>query len=111
MEKIAKVRNLAGNVAGTSALRSAIGKVRSALTGRSPDPAKALAALEVTLRLYDEDLAWRRQAEQDLLPGLSAYEETIRGTIGLRQQPVLPKEAALAVAGCMSYHKDISLNF
>ena len=110
-EKIARVRTLTGSVAGTSALRSAIGKVRSALTGRSPDSAKALAALEVTSQLFEEELAWRQQAEADLLPGLRAYEETIRSTIGLRRQPVLPKEEAVAVAGCMAYHRDISLNF
>ena len=110
-EKIAAVRALAGNVAGASALRSEIAKVRRALTGRSPDPAKALEALAATLRFYDEDLAWRQKAEQDLLPGLRAYEATIRSTIGLRQQPDLPKDAAIEIAGCLAYHRDISLNF
>jgi predicted nucleic acid-binding Zn-ribbon protein len=111
VEIIAEVRTLAGNVAGTSALRSGIGKVRSALKGRSPDSAKALEALAAVLQLYDEDLAWRQRAEEKLLPGLRTYEEAIRGTIGLRRQPVLPKGAALEIAGCLAYHRDISLNF
>ncbi len=110
-EKIARVRTLVGRAAGTRALRSAIAKVRRALRGRSPDPAKALAALETSLQQYDEELAWRQRAEQELLPGLSAYEQEIRGTIGLRRQPELPKAEAIAVAGCMAYHRDISLNF
>jgi len=110
-EKIGKVRTLAGNVAGGGALRSGIAKVRRALKGRSPDQAKALEALAVTLQLSDEELAWRQRAEQKLLPGLRAYEETIRGTIGLRKQPELPKEVAVEIAGCLAYHRDISLNF
>ncbi len=110
-ENIGKVRTLAGNVAGGGALRSGVAKVRRALKGRSPDQAKALEALAVTLQLYDEELAWRQQAEQKLLPGLRAYEETIRGTIGLRKQPELPKEVAVEIAGCLAYHRDISLIF
>jgi TRAP-type mannitol/chloroaromatic compound transport system permease large subunit len=110
-DQIAAVRTLAGDVAGTSDLRSELGKVRRALTGRSPDPAKASQALAATLQLYDEELAWRQKAEQALLPGLSAYEQTIRNTIGLRQQPELPKDEALEIASCMAAHRDISLNF
>jgi tripartite ATP-independent transporter DctM subunit len=110
-DRIAAVRTLVGDVEGTSGLRSELGKVRRALTGRSPDPAKARQALATTLQLYDDELAWRQKAEQELLSGLRTYEETIRGTIGLRKQPELPKDEAIEVAGCMAYHRDISLNF
>ena len=85
--------------------------VANIIARRSPDSAKVLRALAATLQLYDEELAWRRRAEPELLPGLSAYEAEIRGTIGLRRQPELPKAEAIAVAGCMAYHRDISLNF
>ena len=47
----------------------------------------------------------------DLLPGLAEYEKKIRDTIGLRQQPRLPREQALFVAGCNADHRDISLSF
>ncbi len=110
-EKIAAVRSLVGDVAGTSALRSEIGKVRRALTGRTPDQAKAQQALKTTLGSYEAELAWRLKAEQDLLPALRSYEAAIRSTIGLRQQPELPKDAAIEIAGCLAYHRDISLNF
>ncbi len=46
-----------------------------------------------------------------MLPGLMAYREALRDTIGLRQQPVLPREQALDVAACTSVHRDISLSF
>jgi len=42
---------------------------------------------------------------------VQAYDAAISGTIGLRQQPRLPREQALFIANCNSKHRDISLNF
>ncbi len=53
----------------------------------------------------------QRRAETAILPGLMAYREELGDTIGLRQQPVLPKEQALYVAACTSTHRDVSLSF
>ena len=63
------------------------------------------------LKVYEEELAWRQQAKQDVLPGLMAFEAAIRSTIGLRQQPEFPQEQAISIAGCLAYHRDISLYF
>ena len=60
---------------------------------------------------YDAQLVWRKRAVVELLPGLQQYDATIRDTIGLRQQPRLPREQALFVAACNAGHRDISLNF
>ena len=54
---------------------------------------------------------WRRAAQATLLPGLQAYEASIRYSIGLRQQPRLPREQALELVGCTAQHRDISLSF
>jgi hypothetical protein len=40
-----------------------------------------------------------------------AYQDELGGTIGLRQQPVLPREQALYVTACTSTHRDVSLSF
>jgi hypothetical protein len=56
-------------------------------------------------------VAWRLRAQEELLPDLREYKAAISGTIGLRQQPKLPREQALFVASCNSKHRDISLNF
>ena len=45
------------------------------------------------------------------MPGLSAYDEAIRHSIGLRVQERLTKEQARLVAQCQSVHRDISLYF
>jgi hypothetical protein len=78
---------------------------------KNPDPAKAAEALDGSIAALAEDLAWRRTAATDLLPGLETYTAALGDTIGLRQQPKLPREQALYVAACNSEHRDISLNF
>jgi hypothetical protein len=67
--------------------------------------------LNQAVAAFEADIAWRRQAERDLKPGLDAYDAAIRDTIGLRGQPRLPEEQALYVAGCSAGHRDISLSF
>ncbi len=104
------VREIRG-VAGTRQLASAVNAVRRELRRRSVDIDKAKAALTKALADYTEEKAWRSAAQANVLPALRAYEEKIRPTIGLRQQPRLPREQALYVAGCSSDHRDISLSF
>lgn len=101
----------AGVIAGARSIRSKLSKVRRALRERSPDKAKALERLDVAMKSYQEELAWRRQAAGKVLGGLSAYEQHIRNTTGLRKQTKLPSDQAVEVAARMAYHRDISLHF
>ncbi len=98
-------------VEGARDIRSELSAARRQLRSKQPDKAKALAALDQALVQFREELAWRQRAATELLPGLRAYEETIRLNIGLRQQPQLPREQALAIVGCTAAHRDISLYF
>ena len=98
-------------VEGVSDIRSALSKARRELRRRTPNTAKAKAAFDDAVKKYEAQVAWRQRAKTELLPGLNAYEEAIRGTIGLRQQPRLPREQALFVAACNAGHRDISLSF
>ena len=100
-----------GAMGGASAIRSAVAAARSALRARTPDREKALTELRKAIAEFDEQAGWRERAIRDLLPGLRAYEASIRDTIGIRQQPRMSREQALSVAACESHHKDISLGF
>ena len=60
---------------------------------------------------FRAELAWRQKATGELLTGLETYEAAIRDTIGLRQQPRMPREQALELVGCTAEHRDISLHF
>ncbi len=61
--------------------------------------------------LFDKEVKWRKDAEQNLIPELEKYNSVIKNNIGLRLQSRLTKEQAKFVASCNSIHRDISLNF
>lgn len=110
-ERISTVMSAVGAIPGARDIRSKLSDARRALRSRTPDPAEALKSLEEAIQLYAQDVAWRRQAAQDVLPRLRTYEAAIRDTIGLRQLPRLPRSLAVEIAGCMAHQRDVSLYF
>jgi len=100
-----------GKIAGARKIRSALNKVRRSLRRRTPELDKARAEFTKALDLHAKELAWRTEARGNVLPGLQAYEASMKDTIGLRQQSRLPREQALFVANCTANHRDISLSF
>jgi hypothetical protein len=65
----------------------------------------------MALSKFEQDIAWRQRAAREVLPALRRYDDAIRDTIGLRKQLRLPHQTAVAIAGCLAYHRDISLHF
>jgi len=110
-EQVETVQSKIGAIPGASAVRSEVYKARRALTQREPDKNAALKELDKALQVYESELAWRRKAAQDVLPGLRSYEQAIRDTIGLRKQERLPKDVVPTIASCTAHHRDISLQF
>ena len=98
-------------VSGAGDVRSALSKSRRELRRKTPNVDKAKASFEDAVSKYEAQLTWRQRAARELLRGLASYEEMIRGTIGLRQQPRLPHEQALYVAACNAGHRNLSLSF
>ena len=110
-DRISEVSSVIGGAEGSRDIRSSLTKASRALRGDSPDREEALESLAKAQDAFEEDVTWRERAQTDLLPALVSYEAAIRSTIGLRQQPRLPVDQALAVSGCLAEHRDISLNF
>ena len=110
-ERVRDVMSAVNAVPGSRSIGSALSKVRRALRGRTPDKVAAAKELDTALQVYADDLAWRERAAQGMLPKLEAYEAAIRGTIGLRHQPRLPEDKLSDIAGCLAYHRDVSLRF
>ena len=75
------------------------------------DNEKLMLAKSETLDLFNAEVSWRKNANNNLLPELMKYNEIIKNNIGLRLQSRLTKEQAKFVARCNSVHRDISLNF
>jgi DNA repair exonuclease SbcCD ATPase subunit len=86
-ERINEVARAVGAIEGARDIRSLLSKARRAIRGKTPEPEKALQLIDEALAEHAAEMAWRRQAKVELLPGLEAYELAIRDTIGLRQQP------------------------
>ena len=111
METIKAAERELGQVAGSGRIKGRLSKARRALRGNSPDPEKAAGFLAEARERYAEEVAWRTRAADELLPGLSAYDDAIKHSIGLRVQERLTKEQARLIAECKSVHRDVSLYF
>ncbi|MBT5263878.1 MAG: TRAP transporter large permease subunit [Rhodospirillaceae bacterium] len=109
--EIKAVERLLNKVAATSDIKSSLTKARRAMKAKKPKLKKALAEHAKAVALLDGEIAWRTKAQGQLLSKVQAYEAGIRDTIGLRQQPRLPRNIALEVASCGAGHRDISLHF
>ena len=110
-ETVNELAKRVGKVEGTSKIKSALSKARRGLRAKAPDKEKALAEIDTALALYDEQAAWRAAAQAALTDGLASYETAIRDTLGVRQQSRMTRDQSLYVAGCISNHRDLSLNF
>ena len=109
-DQLRAIERSLNKVAGSSGIRSSLSKARRSL-GKNPKPNRAVKPLQEAAATAASESVWRIEANKALSSGLASYEEAIRDTIGLRQQDRLPRDNALAVAGCLSSHRDISLYF
>ena len=109
--RIREAEKLFEGLEGASHVKSRFSRARRALARAKPDRERAARELAEGLKRYTAEIAWRQRAVAELRPGLAAYEAAIRDTIGLRSQERLSGEQASKIAGCMSSHRDISLNF
>ncbi len=111
VERIGDIAQAVGDVEGAREIRSLLSKARRELRSREPKHEVARDFIDQASAALRDDLRWRRRATEALLPGLEAYESLIRKNIGLRQQPRVPRDVALEIAGCTARHRDISLYF
>ncbi|MEM1316499.1 MAG: C4-dicarboxylate ABC transporter permease, partial [Pseudomonadota bacterium] len=111
VDPITELRSAFSDIEGARDVRGAVNDARSALRGREPNPAEAIAAMEESLRLHAAQIAWRDRAETELRPGLETYVQEITQTVGARQRESMPRSMALSIAACESNHRDLSLHF
>ena len=99
-----------GEIEGARDIKNPLSKARSALRAKTPNKEKALSRVDEALAALSAQQVWRAKSGT-LHEDLRRYEQSIRSTIGARQQSRLSHEQALFVAGCSAGHRDISLNF
>ncbi len=111
MDRIKQSGRALGKVAGTSAIKSKLSKARRAIRGKKPKPEKAIRFLKEGLKLYAAEVDWRRRAAVKIAPALTAYDNAIKDSIGLRLQRRLSDNQVKEIASCQSIHRDYSLQF
>jgi uncharacterized protein (UPF0335 family) len=79
-------------VAGAEKIKSAISKGQKSLKSRNPSKEKAQKQLDKAIKLYSEQVEWRTDAAESILPKLITYEDLMRETIGIRDQAKLTKQ-------------------
>ncbi|MCK0141230.1 SLC13 family permease [Aliiroseovarius sp. F20344] len=100
-----------GKIEGADDVKKALGKARKALKSKTPDREKAIAEYDNAVEAFEAQQGWRSTANANLRADLEAYVDSIKGTLGVRQQERFTRDQALAMASCTAYHRDISLNF
>ncbi len=100
-----------GEISGTEEFANKLDDLYSLLDSEEKDFNKISDASSEALILFDNEVKWRKDAEENLMSELEKYNLVIKNNIGLRLQSRLTKDQAKFVAKCNSIHRDISLNF
>ncbi len=100
-----------GEISGTEEIANKLDDLYSLVDSEEKDVNKISDANTEMLKLFTEEVKWRKSATGNLMPELEKYNLVINNNIGLRLQSRLTKEQAKFVARCNSIHRDISLNF
>jgi hypothetical protein len=111
MNEIKSIEKILNEIAGAELIKEKLSKARRALKKDDTDINKIIKLIDEGYEIFLLEKEWRQKAEVELLPQLVKFDDSIKNTIGLRQQDKLTKEQATYVAACRSTHKDISLNF
>ena len=98
-------------ISGTEEFANRLDDLYSLIDSEEKEKEKISNAKSEVFTLFDQEVKWRKDAEQNLMPEIKKYNLVIKNNIGLRLQSKLTKEQAKYVASCNSIHRDISLNF
>ena len=108
---IKKLESAFSKISGVSRIKSRYSRARRELKRKKPKRAKITKYLAQGLKRHAAETKWRGQAASRIGPGLAAYDDALKGTIGLRLQERFNAEQAAEIASCQSIHRDISLKF
>jgi tripartite ATP-independent transporter DctM subunit len=103
--------NAFDGVTGVDTVTADLTSAAAVLGSEEPDMNEALTLLDTALVAYGEEYAWRSQISPQTITHMTAYEKTLRGSLGIRSQQRMTREQALYVAACSSGHRDVSLQF
>jgi len=99
------------DIEGAGDIRSDLGGARRVLERDASNRADALEEFDSALAEYEAQAGWRNAAEAAVLPGLQAFLDDTRATMGVRYAERLTREQALFLASCTANHRSLALSF
>ena len=111
IKNVEQIEQFLKSINGTYDITKPLSKLKKELKRKSPNIGRIEKNSLKIISAYNFETAWRKQAKETHLASLRSLEELIRGNIGLRKQPQIPKEQAKEILYCQTFHKDLSLYF
>ena len=98
-------------VPGADKAAKLLSDARRLLGGASPDPAKAMEQIDVSLANIEAEIVWRSAAKTGFYDELTEFEKFARSNLGLREQGRLTPEQVDFVTPCLAQHRNLTLQF
>ena len=111
IKSVEQIEQSLKSINGTYDITNPLSKLKKELKRKSLNISRIEKNSSKMISAYNIETAWRKQAKETHLVSLRSLEELIRGNIGLRKQPQIPKEQAKEILYCQTFHKDLSLYF
>ena len=98
-------------IPGSDEAAKPLSDARRLLNGASPDPAKAMEQIDVSLANIEAEIVWRSAAKTGFYDELAEFETFARSNLGLREQGRLTPEQVDFVTPCLAQHRNLTLQF
>jgi tripartite ATP-independent transporter DctM subunit len=98
-------------ISGSEDAAKSLSNAKRAIDGASPDLAKAIAQIDISLAKIDDEIVWRRAAKTGFYTELAEFETYARSNLGLREQRRLTSEQVDFVTPCLAQHRNLTLQF
>ena len=111
MDRIKPAYDKLSRISGSEAAAKPLSNAKRAIDGASPDLAKAIAQIDISLAKIDDEIVWRRAAKTGFYAELADFEAYARSNLGLREQRRLTSEQVDFVTPCLAQHRNLTLQF
>ncbi|MDA1153681.1 MAG: TRAP transporter large permease subunit [Proteobacteria bacterium] len=99
------------DIEGAGDIRSDLGAARRAIERTPDNRAEAVVEFDSAQAEYDAQAAWRDAAGVAVLPGLEAFLDDTKATLGVRYGQRLTRDQGMFLAGCTANHRSLTLSF
>lgn len=111
LDNVKAVYDELNKIPGSDEAAKLLSNARRLLDVETPDPAKAMEQIDVSLASIEAEIVWRGAAKTGFYDELSEFETFARSNLGLREQGRLTPEQVDFVTPCLARHRNLALQF